>query len=181
LAIIQALLARRLGAVHGILPVFLEAIMIVHCLCRHCISLFTLRLAGPGLLVALLLAACSDLGGEPRIVATFPPATSVPETNPPAARPDIMLGAAIFAENCTRCHGIGGQGDGELVLTGQLPDAPPDFTDEATARDMTLVEWYEIITHGRLERFMPPWRDSLSESERWAVARVGRGMRGLPR
>ena len=122
------------------------------------------------LLIVLVLSACGGLGGEPRIVATLPPQVQSPTAAPPVDQPELMRGAAIFAENCTRCHGEGGRGDGELALTGQLPTPPRDFTDPATTRDQTVAAWFEVITNGRLETLMPPWRDSLSESDRWAVA-----------
>lgn len=119
---------------------------------------------------ALLLAACGGLGGEPRIIATQPPATPAPqERGYPAAPPDMAQGAAIFAANCTDCHGIDGSGDGQLVASGQVP-APPDFTDPATARDQTPADYFEVITNGRIDKLMPPWAGSLSEDERWAAA-----------
>ncbi len=88
----------------------------------------------------------------------------------PVEQPDLLQGALIYAENCTRCHGEAGQGDGELVLSGQLSNPPPDFTDPITAQSQSLNDWYDVITNGRLENFMPPWGESLSEKERWAVA-----------
>lgn len=124
----------------------------------------------PALLIVLFLSACGGLGGEPRIVATLPPVTPQPTAAPPSDQPELIRGAAIFAENCTRCHGEGGRGDGELALTGQLPTPPRDFTDPATAREQTVAAWFDVITNGRIETLMPPWRDSLSESDRWAVA-----------
>ena len=44
------------------------------------------------------------------------------------APPDIAAGAQIFAQNCVRCHGAGGEGNGELVKSGQVPP-PLSFTD----------------------------------------------------
>src|SRR5690242_4509938 len=76
------------------------------------------------LAASLLLAGCGGLAGEPRIVSTLPPSTAAPTEAPyPSSPPDIAAGAQIFAENCTRCHGVGGAGDGELVKSGQVP--PP--------------------------------------------------------
>lgn len=119
----------------------------------------------------LFLSACSGLGGEPRIVATLPPAPQIAEDmGLPAEHPDLSQGAVIFAENCTRCHGISGQGNGELVLNGNLPDPPPDFNDPATIQAQSPTQWFDTITNGRLEKLMPPWRESLSEAERWSVA-----------
>jgi mono/diheme cytochrome c family protein len=122
------------------------------------------------LIVAALAAGCGGLGGEPRIIATAPPAaTALEEVGYPLMPPDVALGAQLFAQNCTRCHGIGGRGDGELAASGQIPP-PPDFTDPATTRDRRPTDWFEVITNGRIEQRMPPWRDALTEDERWAVA-----------
>ena len=55
-------------------------------------------------------------------------------------------------------------------MAGQLPEAPPDFTDPATIRDQTPTAWYDVINNGRLDKLMPPWNGSLSEQERWDVA-----------
>lgn len=120
------------------------------------------------IILVLLIAGCSGLGGEPRIVATIPQST--PEF--PTGAPDIALGARIFAERCTACHGIEGQGDGPLIgsAEGQIPQGPPNFTDPATTAEQTPLEWYTTITNGRIEKMMPPWRDALSDDERWAVA-----------
>ena len=133
------------------------------------------RLRTVGVLAALLVVgACSGLAGEPQIVATIPALpTAAPTQAPviPVSAPDLALGQQIYAARCTRCHGIGGKGDGPLVGTGaeQIP-APRDFTDPATTRDQTPLDWYNTITNGRLEKLMPPWRDALTEAERWAVA-----------
>jgi mono/diheme cytochrome c family protein len=119
--------------------------------------------------IALILAGCTGLGGEPRIVATIPVPTATPPVDPPSAQPDIRVGAAIFAARCASCHGIGGAGDGELVASGQIPQMA-SFTDPATAFSQRPTQWYGTITHGRIENLMPPWENALSQSERWDVA-----------
>jgi len=121
-------------------------------------------------LLALLLAACGGLSGEPEIVATLPPRT-VPTREPafPDRPPDLARGALLFAENCVRCHGPNGAGDGELVLTGQVGN-PGNFTEPDRARSQSPQQWFDTITNGRLETLMPPWGESLSAQQRWDVA-----------
>ena len=117
------------------------------------------------------VAACGvNLAGEPEIVATVPP--PVPTTVAagfPQIPPDIAVGASIFAENCTACHGVRGQGDGELVASGQVNN-PGDMTNRDAVSVDTPQQWFETITNGNLDNLMPPWREALSEEERWAVA-----------
>jgi cytochrome c oxidase cbb3-type subunit 3 len=84
------------------------------------------------------------------------------------AQPDTALGAQVFADNCTACHGRGGRGDGRLVVEGSIRDVP-DFTDPATMTVSDPEAIFQIITYGRLEVYMPPWGGVLSEEARWAV------------
>ncbi|MBI1257685.1 MAG: c-type cytochrome [Chloroflexi bacterium] len=122
------------------------------------------------LLIGLLLAGCGGLAGEPRIVASLPPSTAAPTEAPfPASVPDIAAGAQIFAQNCVRCHGAGGAGDGELVKSGQVPP-PLSFADPKTSSTDTPVTWFNTITNGNIEHLMPPWKDALSTEQRWDVA-----------
>ena len=121
------------------------------------------------LALSLLLASCSGLAGEPQIVSTLPPATATPALTPPTTMPDIALGAQVFADNCTRCHGTSGKGDGELVQSGQVP-SPGDFTNPMTSGAQPPLGYYSVITNGNLDKLMPPWANALSEQERWSVA-----------
>ncbi len=122
-------------------------------------------------LVALALAACGGLGGEPEIAATAPSPGAqaiVPETDS-RWKADIKQGAAIFAEHCVECHGIGGDGRGNLVAAGSV-ERPLDMTNRSLVAAKSPLEWFEIITTGRIEDLMPPWENALSERERWDVA-----------
>ena len=62
-------------------------------------------------------------------MATFPPVT--PSIAYPTSPPDLALGASIFAEHCTQCHGLSGAGDGvygkvwvKRVEEGYVVDLP---------------------------------------------------------
>ena len=123
---------------------------------------------GLWLLLAFSLAACGGLGGEPQIIATVAWAAPPTDANP-QAKPDIAQGARIFAEHCASCHGISGDGKGELVLAGSIPQ-PIDMTRLELTRRKRPQDWYEIITDGSIEKLMPPWRDALTRQQRWDVA-----------
>lgn len=118
----------------------------------------------------LVFTACTGLGGEPEIVRTLEPPTPLPDDiAPPTTPPDLALGRQIFLENCTACHGINGAGDGELVASGQVMN-PGNFTVIDANAGQTPLQWYTTITNGNLANLMPPWREELTESERWSVA-----------
>ncbi len=125
------------------------------------------RFGLPGLL-ALLLAGCGGLMGEPRIVSTMPPRVVQAPAQMLAAGASAE-GAQIFAERCAPCHGDNGQGDGPVVRAGQLT-APPDFTQPDTMSIQGEQALFEVITAGRIEKMMPPWDGALSEAERRTVA-----------
>ncbi len=116
------------------------------------------------LLLTLCLAACTNLSGEPEIIATL-----APQVAESSWRPDVANGARIFAERCTDCHGETGDGRGNLVLADSVP-APMDLTDRDKVSLKSPLAFYDIITTGNLDKLMPPWRDALSEAERWDVA-----------
>lgn len=127
-------------------------------------------------LALVIIAACSGLGGEPQIIATLaPPTQEPPELGYPSSPPDLANGAQIYAARCASCHGVNGDGQGELFTSGQLalngtPQPPGDFTNPDAARDQTPKEWFDTITNGRIEKLMPPWANALTEQERWDVA-----------
>lgn len=122
------------------------------------------------LAAAFALGACSGLGGEPEIVATLPPQDlwAAEATAPNDWRPDPGQGAQIFAEHCTECHGASGDGLGELVEAGSV-ERPLDMTDRELVAPKSPLDWYQVITKGRLEKLMPPWQNALSDAERWDV------------
>ncbi len=124
------------------------------------------------LCMTLWSIGCTNLSGEPEVVATIPPATATPENTDlgyPISKPELQQGAAIFAARCTACHGAGGQGNGEFVLSGEVEN-PGDFTEPEFIASKDPDDYFNIITNGNLEKLMPPWRNELTEAERWAVA-----------
>ncbi|NPV77545.1 MAG: c-type cytochrome [Anaerolineae bacterium] len=136
----------------------------------------------PFLLIALLaltgLTACSfSLAGDvtpppgytsPPALATQPPAGNENAAAEilPARAFDRANGQAIYVEKCAPCHGLKGNGDGPQAA--QLPNSPSALADEQIARQAIPQQWFNIVTTGNLERFMPPFA-SLSDQDRWDV------------
>lgn len=127
------------------------------------------------LILALVLGACSSFSLAEDI--TPPPGASMPVDQPtqevvsgpqyPLAPPDPANGQQIYAEKCAPCHGADGRGDGPQA--SELPNPPAAIGTAELARQSTPSEWYSIITQGDLERFMPPFSNSLNERQRWDV------------
>jgi ZIP family zinc transporter len=87
--------------------------------------------------------------------------------NYPAERPSVEMGAAIYAEHCSTCHGD--KGDGKGPKAAELDVSPRDFTDRAWAAGEADAEWFDVISFGRPHTPMEGWHQKLSESERWDV------------
>jgi mono/diheme cytochrome c family protein len=85
----------------------------------------------------------------------------------PAAAPDVQNGAAIFAQNCSPCHGDKGLGDGPQSM--QLPVTVPGIGLPEVARAASPAQWFKVVSQGNLDRFMPPFVGALSDQERWDV------------
>lgn len=125
--------------------------------------------------LVLLLSACSfslaeDVTPPPNFTPPAPPETSAATAaslSYPLVPPDPANGAVIFAEKCAPCHGATGQGDGPRASS--LPDRVAAIGTADVARKSSPAAWFNIVTDGNLEHFMPPFNSSLSDGQRWDV------------
>ncbi len=90
----------------------------------------------------------------------------------PGKLPDLQRGKALYASQCTACHGVTGKGDG--ALAAELEPTPTNFTDLERYRQRTLYGLYSTITHGVEGTAMKSYAN-LTNEDRWALAfHVGR-------
>jgi mono/diheme cytochrome c family protein len=134
------------------------------------------RIAGLGLAAALLLGVGGALLWAPTARAQAPwmaPASEKAKPNPvPSDKKTTDQGEKVAKVNCVSCHGAKGKGDGAAAIA--LTPKPADWTS-AKVQDETDGELFWKITNGR--GAMPAWRH-LPESDRWAVVRYIRTLRG---
>lgn len=145
-----------------------------------------LRLVSLFFLAACFLAACSislaeDLTPPPdaqapvsaplgeAMGATSPMSGSTSSSGPvyPVVNPDPAKGKAIYAEKCAPCHGDKGMGDGPRAAQLSVPVA--EIGNPALARLATPASWFNMVTNGNIERFMPPFINGLDDRQRWDV------------
>jgi len=118
---------------------------------------------------AALLSACNfTLAEDVTPPPGYIPPTAAPTLGPlfPEQAPNVTNGEAIYAEKCQACHGETGMGDGPQGI--QLGVTVTAYGLPEIARAASPAQWYEVVTRGRMDRFMPPF-SSLNDQERWDV------------
>lgn len=121
-------------------------------------------------LMTAFLAACNmtlaqDITPPPGAVQPAQPQPSL-EAVYPAQAPNLQNGEFIYAEKCAPCHGETGLGDGPQAQ--QLPVPVLALGDPEVAAQSSLMDWFQVVTLGKIDKFMPPFA-SLSDQERWDV------------
>jgi mono/diheme cytochrome c family protein len=125
--------------------------------------------------LVLVLSACSfslaeDITPPPDLQQQSPSGQAQPaavsSNTFPLLPPNPANGAAVYAENCSPCHGSAGLGDGPQAA--QLPNPPAALGSPDLARQSTLAGWYQMVTQGNIQNFMPPF-SSLTDGQRWDV------------
>jgi len=90
--------------------------------------------------------------------------------NPLTAAADTAGAQVLFVHYCSPCHGVMGQGDGEVVKHGFPP--PPSYSKGQSSRggamkDLTDGKIYHTITYG--VNAMGSYASQLNPEERWKV------------
>ena len=112
----------------------------------------------------VMCLAIGWLPSRPAIERAYP--TSYYAPTQPYAAASVDRGAALYAENCTLCHGATGHGDGPAAAG--LPIRPADLTEaHLFAHSPGDLFWW--VGHGRDEGVMPGFARILSPDQRWDV------------
>ncbi len=115
-----------------------------------------------------------DKGGHAHVPAPLPYADAHVPASVWTDAKMIARGKEIYTTSCAVCHGDTGDGKGPAGVA--LPLKPSDFRDKAGVAEMRDNYWFWRISEGgQTEPFkskgsaMPPWKNSLSVEDRWAV------------
>jgi mono/diheme cytochrome c family protein len=90
---------------------------------------------------------------------------------------ELQAGKELYVDRCLTCHGCAGNGLGSYG--GTLVVTPADFKQEPF-RNMKDPEWFWHVSEGVQGTVMPPWKESMSEEERWQVIRYVREIFARP-
>jgi copper transport protein len=121
-----------------------------------------------GPLIAIELAPALALVLIGTIVFAQPPIESGGPINPiPPNAASVAAGKAIYEEKCVPCHGESGKGDGPVGIT--LNPHPVDLTQHTIPGVHTDGQLFGWITNGFPASVMPPFRQALSDDDRWNV------------
>jgi mono/diheme cytochrome c family protein len=106
----------------------------------------------------------------PQEPATTPgnalPAAAATLTNPIEPTPESQAHAkTVYGMDCAICHGVKGNGKGDLVADLQLK--MKDFTDPATLKDKTDGELFYVIKNGDDKVKMPAEGPRAKDEDIW--------------
>ncbi len=129
-------------------------------------SLYFKRFLLPALAVALAIAWFAVPSLDLLFVEAYP--TSFYHSPTEFAATSIAAGAALYPDNCASCHGVEGRGDGPLAKNLAVPPADLTAPHLWAHADGELFWWLtDGIKTPEGEQVMPPFRDLLSDDERW--------------
>lgn len=114
-------------------------------------------------------SGCTPLQpGSPHL--STPPVQYGRRRNPVPETPDTTArGATLFAQQCIRCHGPNGKGDG--TDGASLDPKPADFTARTHFDDYLFWRISEGGLGDPTCSAMPAFKSSLSEDDRWTLVR----------
>ena len=118
--------------------------------------------------------------------ATLPPPGKVVQSTDASAPPQgwptfkdsgLYEGKLLYVSRCMTCHGCAGNGLG--TYGGTLIVTPANFKVDPF-RDMPDDQFFWHVSEGIQGSVMPPWKESLTEAQRWDVIRYIQEMYAHP-
>lgn len=104
----------------------------------------------------------------PNIPTPAVPLTARFATNPvPDDETAVQAGRALYLRSCAICHGQRGLGDGPQAIVLN----PKPFNLQVHVPLHAPGEVFHWIGEGIPGTAMPPWKETLSETERWQLVR----------
>ncbi|MGK2236700.1 MAG: high-affinity iron transporter [Pseudomonadota bacterium] len=91
----------------------------------------------------------------------------MPQLSLPTSLLPVEQTKALFATNCSMCHGQSGQGDGPLAKN--LSPEPTNFTDEERATNRSLMGLFDAVSNGIDDTPMVAFTQ-FNEQQRWSLA-----------
>jgi mono/diheme cytochrome c family protein len=91
-----------------------------------------------------------------------------PTPDPPLTDADLEHARKLYATNCQSCHGPDGAGN-VTAATAVVP-APASFRRVRPTQSYAV----QVLTNGIPGTAMTPWREKLSEEDRYLLARYVR-------
>ncbi|SEF97292.1 Cytochrome C oxidase, cbb3-type, subunit III [Halpernia humi] len=88
---------------------------------------------------------------------------TVSPLDPANKEKDLARGKILFEHTCSACHGVNGDGQGPIVMSGAYQGVPK-YAD----RDITVGSVHYVLTHGR--NAMGSYAGMLNVGDRWRVA-----------
>jgi high-affinity iron transporter len=96
----------------------------------------------------------------------------------PSMTPDPQRGQALYAENCSVCHGVNGAGDGPAGI-GMQP-APANLQAAKRLDNLSLYDLFNTLGLGIDGTEMASFSDQLDERQRWDLASYIAGFSAVP-
>lgn len=96
----------------------------------------------------------------------FIPNIGAPENPVPADDISISRGATLYAINCAMCHGVTGEGNGQVAAL--LANKPANLTTLDVTQNKSDGALFLTLTNGVTDR-MPPMIENLTVRDRWDV------------
>ena len=86
----------------------------------------------------------------------------------PLKRPELANGKKLYADYCSDCHGV--SGDGRGPSSADLKPPPSNFNNAERMLHLTPFQFYNAMTFGVEGTAMGSFSDLLTPQERWEIA-----------